>query len=139
MGERIVCSPDKDLRQIPGKLYDYHKGIMEEISEQEAVHNLRMQMLCGDVTDNVKGIPGMGDVKATKYLKENPEADAVYKAYIRHFGDYYGTIIHEETLATLEVVRPNHIYASYFENDLNRIQAVPFEDTETNVFLRELD
>ena len=59
--EYCVCSPDKDLKQIPGKIYDYKKQEFCFITEEEAVRNLYSQCLVGDSTDNIGGCPRVGE------------------------------------------------------------------------------
>jgi 5'-3' exonuclease len=79
----IICSIDKDLRQIPGLHYDYYqlKKQDEEGNEykvrkgfqyvtKESAENLIFEMmLTGDVSDNIKGIYGIGKKKAEKLLQ----------------------------------------------------------------------
>lgn len=116
LGERTVCSPDKDLAQLPGRLFNYQTGVMEIIDEATAKENHRTLMVCGDVTDNIKGIPGLGPAKLKKL-----EGKSVYDMYIDYFGNYYGAIIHEETLAAVTVMRPGHSYESFFEQQLSKL------------------
>jgi hypothetical protein len=136
LGERIVCSPDKDLRQLPGELYNYATGVKEEISPTEAQFNFDMQMLCGDTVDNIKGIPGYGPVKANKQLSAGRK---VYDLYAEHFGNYYGPIVYEETLATVMVLRPGHTYESYFDRALRTIEPVPITFQAESVLLSDMD
>ncbi|UOF81174.1 exodeoxyribonuclease [Caudoviricetes sp.] len=68
--ERIVVSIDKDLKTIPGKLYNYGKpelGIIE-VSEDQANYYHLLQTLTGDSTDGYPGCPGIGPVSAKKLL-----------------------------------------------------------------------
>jgi DNA polymerase-1 len=75
-GTRIVVSEDKDLRCIPGLLFNPRhpdKGTVEISVEGADLAHLR-QTLTGDPTDNYPGCPGIGAVKAEKVLfKKNPE------------------------------------------------------------------
>lgn len=64
----IICSEDKDLKTIPGSLYQ--KGKLEEITPAQADHNWLYQTLVGDSTDGYKGCPNVGPVKALKILAE---------------------------------------------------------------------
>jgi 5'-3' exonuclease len=134
LGTTIICSPDKDLKQVPGELYDYRTGEKFMISEEEALDNFKMLMICGDTTDNIKGVPGLGEVKARKKLAEGI---SVYQMYVDYFGTHYGAIIYEETLATVQVMCPEHSYISFFKQPLDRITPVPAD--YTNSFLKELD
>jgi 5'-3' exonuclease len=66
----IICSIDKDLKCIPGKHYLMHKDKKHTIvvSPEEAMRHYYEQLLKGDPTDNIPGVPRVGDVKATKLL-----------------------------------------------------------------------
>lgn len=70
--EYIICGIDKDLKQIPGKHYNYNKGIFDEVDEDTANMNLMLQCLTGDTSDNIPGIKGIGPKKAEKILKDIP-------------------------------------------------------------------
>lgn len=52
--QAIVASVDKDLRQIPGRHIILGKGHLE-MTERGAMLRLYCQILCGDMTDNVRG------------------------------------------------------------------------------------
>lgn len=63
-----VCTIDKDLNCIPGRHYDWGKGIKYTVGKHDAAFWFMRQLLTGDSTDNVPGIPGMGEKKATELL-----------------------------------------------------------------------
>ena len=86
--ETVLCSPDKDLKQVPGERYDYKKKITEIISEGEAQFSLWKQVMMGDSTDNIKGIPGTGEKKADKALGPLP-TEEFPSAVLRFYLDYY--------------------------------------------------
>jgi 5'-3' exonuclease len=67
--ESIICTIDKDLDQIPGWHYNFVKGRMYEISNIEGMRSFYEQCLVGDTTDNIKGCPGIGKVKAQRRLE----------------------------------------------------------------------
>jgi DNA polymerase-1 len=124
LGEIVICSPDKDLNQMPGMLYNYQTGEMRQISPEEAKESFQMQMLTGDTTDNIKGIPGLGPVKARKKLDES--GVTLLQLYVDYFGQYYGQIIYTETLGTVQLLQPGHDYESYFDRYLDAIQPVEY-------------
>lgn len=66
--EGVICSIDKDLNMLPGRHYDWGKGIKYRVSPAQALYWFHKQMLTGDPTDNIPGIPGLGDKKAEKLL-----------------------------------------------------------------------
>ena len=59
----IICSPDKDMRQIPGDLYDFNDAVTT-ITEEEGDHWHLVQTLAGDQTDGYSGVPGYGVKRA---------------------------------------------------------------------------
>lgn len=65
--EKIVVSIDKDLRTIPGTL-SRGDGMLFKISMSEANYYFLRQVLTGDSTDQYKGCPGIGPVKADTIL-----------------------------------------------------------------------
>lgn len=110
----IIVSIDKDMKTIPGWLYNPMKQTMVDISLEEADHFHLTQTLTGDSTDGYKGCPGVGPVGAEKvlgmvrpagrpwvavveaYEKANlTEADALAQARVAHIlrhGEYdFGT------------------------------------------------
>ena len=50
-----ICSPDKDMRQIPGRLFDMSEMMNVEKAEGEKWH--LVQTLAGDQTDGYAGVP----------------------------------------------------------------------------------
>jgi len=67
--EPIICSVDKDFNQYPGWHYNPRTKELKDISAEEAYIFLATQLLTGDATDNIKGIPGVGPAKAQKILQ----------------------------------------------------------------------
>ena len=70
--EYVICGIDKDLLQIPGHHYNYGKDTWQMVNEEEALHNLYIQCLTGDATDNIPGLKGIGPKKAAKILTGVP-------------------------------------------------------------------
>lgn len=73
-GKKIIVSEDKDLQQIPGWLYNPRKDTEpRKITEEEGDYYFYTQTLTGDPTDNYKGCPGIGKVRAEKLLAESED------------------------------------------------------------------
>lgn len=73
-GKTVMVSLDKDLMTIPGILYKLsvdNSGEMMTITEKDADYMFLLQTLTGDVTDNYKGIPGVGIKRAEELLKKH--------------------------------------------------------------------
>jgi 5'-3' exonuclease len=66
----IICSPDKDMRQIPGQLYDFNDGVIE-ITKEEGDRWHLIQTMAGDQTDGYSGVPGIGIKRADALLEQH--------------------------------------------------------------------
>ena len=76
----IIVSPDKDMRQIPGELYNMDEKITVT-KESGATWHL-IQTLAGDQTDGYGGVPGIGVKRAeTLFNKEGYKWETVVKAF----------------------------------------------------------
>ena len=64
----VIVSPDKDMRQIPGKLYDFNETVT--ITEEQGAKWHLIQTMAGDNTDGYSGVPGIGIKKAEKIFEE---------------------------------------------------------------------
>lgn len=68
-GKKIIVSEDKDMLTIPGWLFNPRKDRKPwKVTEEEANYWHMYQTLVGDATDNYKGCPGIGPVKAEAAL-----------------------------------------------------------------------
>ena len=76
----IIVSPDKDMKQIPGKLYNLDDTIT--ITPEEGAKWHLIQTLAGDQTDGYSGVPGIGVKRAeTLFNKEGYSWATVVKAF----------------------------------------------------------
>tara|TARA_R110000744_G_scaffold948_1_gene3491 strand:- start:3826 stop:4539 length:714 start_codon:yes stop_codon:yes gene_type:complete len=68
--EVMIVSIDKDYKQFPALIYNYHYKHKEilDISEDEAMYNFYEQMIMGDTADNVNYFKGKGKRFAEKYF-----------------------------------------------------------------------
>lgn len=77
------CGIDKDIYQIPGKHYNFVTKEWREVTPDEATINLYRQILTGDKTDNIPGLPLIGDKKAAKAINNantaNEDAKQMYR------------------------------------------------------------
>lgn len=108
--DTIICSRDKDLKQVPGWLYSWELGRqaafgpakIEKLGHLELSEDKKKlsgtgllffyaQMLTGDTVDNIPGLPKCGPVAAYSILS-NPEDERslltrVTEAYEHHYGE----------------------------------------------------
>ena len=76
----IIVSPDKDMRQIPGKLYNLEDT--RTITPEEGAKWHLIQTLAGDQTDGYSGVPGIGVKRAeTLFNKEGCSWTTIVKAF----------------------------------------------------------
>ena len=66
----IIVSGDKDMKQIPGRFFDFSRDVFYDHTAQEADFWFFYQCLVGDATDGYSGCPGIGDKTAQKLLEE---------------------------------------------------------------------
>jgi hypothetical protein len=111
--DTIICSRDKDLRQVPGWFYSWELGRQPAFGPEEirktgslSLSNDRRkltgtglpffysQVLTGDVVDNIPGLPKWGPVATYQLLVDETKPDilfdAVHDVYAeKGFGDDY--------------------------------------------------
>ena len=83
----VLCSRDKDLRQVPCNFYSWELGSQPRVGPIRIGYTgelqmdgkklfgtgglwLQAQMLMGDSADNIPGLPGVGPVRAYNLLKD---------------------------------------------------------------------
>ena len=64
----MIVSPDKDMRQIPGQLYNFDEVFT--VSKEDGAKWHLMQSCAGDQTDGYSGVPGIGVKRATTIFEE---------------------------------------------------------------------
>ena len=83
-GETVICTTDKDLRQIPGLHVNMKTWEIEEESEEAGEYFFYTQILTGDTVDGFKGCPGIGPKRAEKILGEL-QADEYWPAIVEAY------------------------------------------------------
>lgn len=96
----VICSIDKDLKQIAGEHYNFVKDEFEVVSPQDASFNLLAQMLIGDASDNIRGVEGLGPVKSRRIL-ENLSAEEMYLRVFELYDDPERFLLNLRLLAVL--------------------------------------
>ena len=64
----IIVSPDKDMKQIPGMLWNFDESFT--ITKEEGAKWHLIQTMAGDNTDGYAGVPGIGVKRATSLFEE---------------------------------------------------------------------
>lgn len=66
----VLCSVDKDLDMVPGMHYSFLKDECYLVTPEAALRKFCTQLLTGDSTDNIPGLPKIGPKKADAILAE---------------------------------------------------------------------
>lgn len=69
----VIVSIDKDLLQIPGKHYNFVKQQFTTVNAHSGMRFFYKQLLMGDKADNIKGVAGIGEVKAERILNSSED------------------------------------------------------------------
>jgi len=83
----IICSLDKDFKQVPCSMYDYTKKVLTAVKKDDAMRWLYKQALMGDRVDNIPGIHGIGPKKADKIIDPCKSAWECYSTCLTHYWD----------------------------------------------------
>jgi len=78
----IIVSPDKDMKQIPGQLYNFEE-VFTITSAAGAKWHL-IQSMAGDQTDGYAGVPGIGVKRAESLFKDQGYS---WKTVVKAFED----------------------------------------------------
>ena len=78
----MIVSPDKDMRQIPGQLYNFDDVFT--VSKEEGAKWHLIQSCSGDQTDGYAGIPGIGVKRAEALFEEHGYS---WKTVVKAFTD----------------------------------------------------
>lgn len=85
----VICAIDKDMNQIAGKHFNWaiirlgtivREAKIYDVSPEEGDRFFWTQCLVGDPTDNIKGVPGIGKVKAEAILRDCNGNQECYEA-----------------------------------------------------------
>jgi len=86
-----IATVDKDLDMIPGLHYNFVKERAYYVDYEEADNFFLAQLLTGDTTDNIPGVPGVGPKKAAKLLAQcdslADKYEAIFNAYQAAYDD----------------------------------------------------
>ena len=109
MGNTVICSPDKDvLYQVPGIHFNYRTAEFIDTPHIESHNFLWKQMLMGDSTDGIQGIPKVGAKTADKWLEGvdgHLQPQFVLNKYVEKFGYVEGISKFAETFKLVYILK----------------------------------
>ena len=112
-----IVTLDKDLRQIPTTIFNPVKKTLQNIKPEEAIRWFYIQLLWGDISDNIPGVPKIGEIKAHKILDEiQDEVEmfwAVMAEYLYAFQELTAEQVKDMVLRNGRLLKIRH-----YENEL---------------------
>lgn len=104
-GESIICTRDKDLKQVPGYHYGWASGKQHEhgphwVSDLDGWKSFMVQCLTGDPVDNIPGLYMVGAKAACVQRVQAAESELecyqiVKQEYKNRFGSYWDMFLAE--------------------------------------------
>jgi 5'-3' exonuclease len=108
MEETIICTRDKDLRQVPGWHYGWELGSQPQFGPQlvapigrislskdrkkvrgEGILFFYSQCLTGDQVDSIPGLPRCGPVKAYQILEKSTTEEEAFRSVLSAYREKY--------------------------------------------------
>ena len=120
----IIVSPDKDMKQIPGKLYNLEEEFT--ITKEAGAKWHLIQTLAGDQTDGYPGVPGIGVKRAVTLFEKEGYS---WKTVVKAFADKDLTALTAITNARLARILT---YDDYDDKKQQPILWTPSSDYEVN-------
>ncbi len=82
----IICTIDKDLKMVPGWHYNWNTDEKLFVTEIEGLRWFYTQCLTGDMTDNIKGLHGVGS--KSKLVSVLSDMDTEEQMFLHVLGEY---------------------------------------------------
>lgn len=130
----VICSPDKDLDQIPGLHWNYRSNVEYTISEEEARQFFWQQVLSGDPSDNIGGCWMTGTAKAEKlvsdWLEEGCDDMEIWNRVVEHYEQSQGTPNCPYVGMPSELVALENARLVWMQTEAGRLWTPPGADPE---------
>ncbi len=117
----FIYSHDKDLNMSPGVHYDIKAKKFVKTTVREGFRTLLIQAMSGDSVDNIQGLQGVGQVKATELLefveKDEDAVNTTVGAFMKKYGvkDGLDRFVEMYTLVNLKTSRGDWTKEKYSE------------------------
>ena len=85
----IIATIDKDLNTVAGWKYNYDKKELFYVSDKEAAYNFYTQLLVGDKSDDIPGVPGIGEKTVPKLLAPCKDEYDMYRVSLAAYNEAY--------------------------------------------------
>lgn len=117
-GYSCIVTIDKDLDMIPGLHYNFVTEQEYYVTDDQADWAFLRQLLTGDATDNIPGIPGTGEAKAAKQLDGLTPAQAldfILSEYRRAYPENGDAVFNEHAELLWIRREPDQRWTDYWE------------------------
>lgn len=104
----VICTIDKDLDMIRGMHYNWNKDTLYYQAGGDADRCFYRQLIMGDPTDNIKGIPKMGQVSAEAALPDSmSEPYSMYFVVRSMYYEYWARVneVNKTSLSRATVIK----------------------------------
>ncbi len=136
--DSIIVSIDKDLDMIPGLKYNFVNEVHYDVTPEQAWKNFCLQLLTGDTTDNIPGLPKVGAGKAAKYLEgleENQWLDEVCRQYAcRSMREDWWTYLMEQATLLWIQQKPDQFGADMIPEELRELDGGDIGEIDAVLF-----
>ena len=138
MMDYIICSIDKDLKQIPGHHFNFVTKDRVFVSPKEGLKSFYKQLILGDVSDNIQGYDGKARQKWPKFMKYHSDAIDYCSNEIEMYNyvkDMYGADIDLLTNGKLLFIQrqENQMWEPPIDSDLQvEVRGTSTENTTTD-------
>lgn len=138
MMDYIICSIDKDLKQIPGHHFNFVTKDRVFVSPIEGLKSFYKQLILGDVSDNIQGYDGKARQKWPKFMQYHSDAIDYCSNEIEMYNyvkDMYGADIDLLTNGKLLFIQrqENQMWEPPIDSDLQvKVRGTSTENTTTD-------
>lgn len=113
----IIVSVDKDLDCIPGKHYNIKKNLFYDVTPLYATRFFYQQLMSGDPTDNIPGIPKIGPIKAEGFLKGVDDEAEMQEIVVMQYITAYGDLWYDQLLSNGKLIHIQKTEHDFFSID----------------------
>lgn len=132
MVDYVICSIDKDLKQIPGHHFNFVTKDKAFVSPMEGLKSFYKQMILGDVSDNIPGFDGKARQKWPKFLQEHHD-------YIDYCSNEFEMYNYVKDLYSADVNLITNGQLLFIQRRENQLWEPPSDDTEVQIEVRGTD
>lgn len=123
----ILCGIDKDLNQVPGFHFNYQKNTFSYITPLEGLKSFYLQILTGDVSDNIPGIKkGWRKAETAELIDKALNETEVYSVIVKEYKKIFTKLDNDAILKEI-AWRAELLYLRKFYNDKWEAPVYEFE------------